>query len=160
MGMLPISLQALSKGVLEHMVGVLIAAPRFLKHHTIAALLSDPVNTAVTAPNRTSMSGGYGSCDGAASSSGGMHKGSAVVSGNALRAAAAAAAQASAAVTLSAWLTEGEGQEGRREGGQLLMMVVGDKGLQAARRTLDQHVSMHAPGKVLLYSSHARTVGC
>lgn len=134
------TLKALSKGVLEHMVGVLIAAPRLLKHATIAALLSDPIHTVMNTPNnRGSMSGGcFTSSDGG--SGAGLHMASAVVSGQALKAAAAAAAQGAAAVTLSAWLSEGEGQGGQREGGQLLMMVVGDKNLQSFRRALDQHV--------------------
>jgi len=121
-------------------VGVLIAAPRLLKHATIAALLSDPIHTVMNTPNnRGSMSGGcFTSSDGG--SGAGLHMASAVVSGQALKAAAAAAAQGAAAVTLSAWLSEGEGQGGQREGGQLLMMVVGDKNLQSFRRALDQHV--------------------
>jgi hypothetical protein len=71
-----------------------------------------------------------------------MHRGPAVVSGKALRASADASAQAAAAVTLSAWLSEGAAAagEGRPEGGQLLMMVVGDNSLQAQRSTLDQLV--------------------
>lgn len=129
-------LQALSKGVLEHMVGVLIAAPRLLKHNTIAALLEDPVNCNLSNFNRGSTPG-TGSCY---VSTVGGHKGPSVVSGKALRASVDAAAQTAAAVTLSAWLSEGDSHEGRREGGQLLMMVVGDKNLQLQRRTLDQHV--------------------
>lgn len=122
------------------MVGILIAAPRILKHHTLASLLEDPVNSTVTNNSRGSISG---SC--VVSSSGeahgpGISKGPAVVTGKALKAAADAAAQAQAAVTLGEWLTEGEGQEGRREGGQLLLMVVGDRSLQNHRRALDQHV--------------------
>lgn len=133
--------QGLSKGVLEHMVGMLIAAPRLLKHHTLAALLDDPVNATVANNSRGSVSG---SCFGGSAGLGRMsdtNRGPAVVTGKALRAAADAAAQAQAAVTLGDWLAEGEAQEGRREGGQLLMMVVGDKNLQNHRRALDQHVS-------------------
>lgn len=135
-------LQGLSKGVLEHMVGVLIAAPRLLKHNTIAALLDDPVHCNLSSFNRGSTpgtGGGYVSTSGAAQGPGAQRHPS-VVSGQALRASADAAAQAAAVVTLSAWLCEGEGHEGRREGGQLLLMVVGDKNLQTERRTLDQHV--------------------
>jgi hypothetical protein len=136
-------MQGLSKGVLEHMVGMLIAAPRILKHHTLAALLDDPVNATVTNNSRGSISGScYVSSDGQARGS--VNKGPAVVTGKALKAAADAAAQAQAAVTLGEWLTEGEAQEGRREGGQLLLMVVGDRNLQIHRRALDQHVSGRA----------------
>jgi hypothetical protein len=132
--------QGLSKGVLEHLVGILIAAPRLLKHPSIAALLADPVNAMVSTPsNRSSIPGG-GSAAGEGGA--GVHKGPAVISGKALRASNDAAAHAAAAATLSAWqLAEGDAQEGRREGGQLLMMVVGDKNLQSSRRTLDSHVS-------------------
>lgn len=132
--------QGLSKGVLEHLVGILIAAPRLLKHPSMAALLADPVNAMVSTPgNRSSIPGG-GSAAGEGGS--GVHKGTAVVSGKALRASNDAAAHTDAAATLSAWqLAEGDGQEGRREGGQLLMMVVGDKHVQSYRRTLDSHVS-------------------
>lgn len=134
--------QGLSRGVLENMVGLLIAAPRLLKHCSMAALLEDPVNTNVgsfqrgSTPGMGSSAGCVRSTDGAA----GMHKGPAVVSGKALRAAADGSAQATAAVTLSAWLSEGTAAEGRPEGGQLLMMVVGDNSLQAQRRALDQLV--------------------
>lgn len=136
--------QGLSKGVLEHLVGLLIAAPRLLKHCSMAALLEDPVNTNAASFQRGSTPG-LGSSAGCVSStdgSAGMHKGPAVVSGEALRASADASAQAAAAaVTLSAsWLSEGAAAEGRPEGGQLLMMVVGDNGLQAQRRALNQLV--------------------
>lgn len=134
-------MQGLSKGVLEHMVGILIAAPRLLKHHTLAALLDDPVNSTVFNNSRGSISGScFVSSDGQARSSG-ISKGPAVVTGKALKAAADAAAQAQAAVTLGEWLMEGEAQEGRQEGGQLLLMVVDNKSLQVHRRALDQHVS-------------------
>lgn len=83
-----------------------------------------------------------------------------MVSGAALKAAAAAAAQAAAAVSLSAWLSESDGGQegGRREGGQLLMCVVGDKSLQTNRRLLDQHVSCHHVG-VLDRSMHCKSPG-
>lgn len=137
--------QGLSKGVLEHMVGLLIAAPRLLKHCSMAALLEDPVNANVTSFQRGSTPGMGSSAGRCVSSStdgsaGIMHKGPAVVSGKALRASADASAQAAAAVTLSAWLSEGAAAEGRPEGGQLLMMIVGDNSLQEQRRALDQLV--------------------
>lgn len=136
--------QGLSKGVLEHMVGLLIAAPRLLKHCSMAALLEDPVNTNAASFQQRGSTPGMGSSAGCVSSStdgsAGMHKGPAVVSGKALRASADASAQAAAAVTLSAWLSEGAATEGRPEGGQLLMVVVGDNSLQAQRRVLDQLV--------------------
>lgn len=128
----------------------------------MAALLSDPVNTRIStsSAHRGSAAGScFVSGDGSSNSisnSGGTHMmGSAVLSGKALnlKAAAAAAAQAAAAVTLSSLLHEagssggsgggsagGGGCDRHREGGQLLMMVVGDKGLQDSRRSLDQHV--------------------
>jgi hypothetical protein len=138
------------------MVGVLIAAPRLLKHNTIAALLDDPVNCNLSSFNHGSTpgtNGGYIRTSGAAQGPA-AHGRPSVVSGQALRASAEAAAQAAAVVTLSAWLAEGEGHEGRREGGQLLMMVVGDKNLQIERRTLDQHVgglhsSMASAGRLI-----------
>jgi hypothetical protein len=126
------------------LVGILIAAPRLLKHPSIAALLADPVHAMVSnSSNRSSIGPGGGSAGGEGGT--GVHKGPAVISGKALRASNDAAAQAATAATLSAWqLSEGDGQEGRREGGQLMMMVVGDKNLQSCRRTLDQHVSIVA----------------
>jgi hypothetical protein len=123
------------------MVGVLIAAPRLLKQNNIAALLDDAVNCNLSSFNRGSTPG-TSNCYGTSGAAQGaaVHERPSVVSGQALRASADVAAQAAAVVTLSACLTEGESHEGRREGGQLLLMVVGDKNLQTERRTLDQHV--------------------
>jgi hypothetical protein len=141
--------QGLSKGVIEHLASLLMAAPRLLHHRSIAALVANPlaavaVATGSTGTNRFSSASVAGKQACNSSSGGGVCGGSSVamssstvLSGTALIRAAAAAA----AATLPPWLTD-SGEDGtHREGGQLLVMVIGDRDLQDLRRALDSHVS-------------------
>lgn len=166
--------QGFSKGVIEHLVGVLTAAPRLLKHPTIAPLLSDPVGAAIIPSNRnSSMGGNYSSTAGGTagpgcgfflgcgadqqgSSSSSPEGGGRGSNGGAEgprscssavvshSALRVSAAAAVAVVPLPLFVTDAEGEGGHRLGGQLLLMVVGGKELQNLRRALDSHVSAGA----------------
>eukprot|EP00775_Hariotina_reticulata_P001613 gene1613-1953_t len=161
-------LKGFSKGIVEHLVGVLRSAPRPLMHPTLAALLVDPVNSrdvikaAIAARERWSSGGGsvlaqwpvtpaqsteaHGTAANAMSPSAAFFLpvtgGDAApgLAGSGTANAAAAAAAAVAASKVPGWLTRKPDEEPRRDGGQLLMMIVGDRRLGELRRVTDQQV--------------------
>eukprot|EP00878_Enallax_costatus_P036082 GHUV01040375.1.p1 GENE.GHUV01040375.1~~GHUV01040375.1.p1 ORF type:complete len:651 (+),score=194.50 GHUV01040375.1:228-2180(+) len=127
-------LKALSKDILEHLVHVLKAAPRPLKHPVLAALVEDPVRpppkmgTGVNSVSGgratvgyTSVSGSIGMFD---TESGGVPRRSAT-------------AGAPGKIALPAFL---EDEDQSSEGGILLLMMVGDQNLGQLRRAMDQQV--------------------
>ncbi|WIA31508.1 hypothetical protein OEZ86_002401 [Tetradesmus obliquus] len=167
-------LKGLSKGVIEHLVGVLKAAPRPLRHLSLAALLEDPVasssivSAGIAARARLSSCGGgasYASAAGCAAplspvngtaahrfssaSSSFMQQGSNLAAGAAAGGGGGLCIMVNGArvsvpgathVPLPKWLAGHDDEEGSVEGGQLLLMMVGDQHLADLRRAMDQQV--------------------
>ncbi|KAF6250704.1 hypothetical protein COO60DRAFT_1629458 [Scenedesmus sp. NREL 46B-D3] len=155
-------LKGLSKGIIKHLVGVLKAAPRPLRHPSLAALLEDPVrsssviSTGIAARVQLSSCGGGAGCSlASASAAAAAAHGFAGGSGGLLQAGALAGGGAGLSIVvngvpvslpgavhvpLSKWLA-GQDEDGQSaEGGQLLLMMVGDQNLANLRRAMDQQV--------------------
>jgi hypothetical protein len=149
--------QGLSKGIIEHLVGVLKSAPRPLRHPSLAALLEDPVNSSSIVNSGIAARARLSSCGGArtysaagssaayrvSSSSGMMVQAAGSAAGKGLSVVVngvAVSVPSSSHAPLPKWLLGQEEEEQSAEGGQLLLMMVGDQNLANLRRAMDQQV--------------------
>jgi hypothetical protein len=145
-------------------VGLLKAAPRPLRHPSLAALLEDPINSSsivspgIAAHARLSCCGGGATFSAPGSSAACRASSSSSSSGVMVQAAGAGCSSArgkglsvmvngvavsvpgASHVPLPKWLLGQEDEEQSAEGGQLLLMMVGDQNLANLRRSMDQQV--------------------
>jgi hypothetical protein len=161
--------QGLSKGIIEHLVGVLKSAPRPLRHPSLAALLEDPVNSSsiinsgIAARARLSSCGGARTYSAAGSSAAYRVSSSTGVMMQAAGAGCGSAAGKGLSVVVKGvavsvpsashvpppkWLLGQEEEEQSAEGGQLLLMMVGDQNLANLRRAMDQQVGCRGVGRL------------
>jgi hypothetical protein len=141
-------------------VGVLKTAPRPLRHPSLAALLEDPVNSSSIVSSGIAARARLSSCGGgatysaagssaayrASSSSGVMIPAAGGAAGKGCQGLSvmvngvAVAVPSASHVPLPKWLLGQEDEEQSAEGGQLLLMMVGDQNLANLRRAMDQQV--------------------
>eukprot|EP00879_Flechtneria_rotunda_P023368 GHRR01024718.1.p1 GENE.GHRR01024718.1~~GHRR01024718.1.p1 ORF type:complete len:686 (+),score=249.45 GHRR01024718.1:347-2404(+) len=134
-------LKGFSQGIIEHLAGVLKAAPRILKHPSMKALLGDPITSTSLIASFIAKGSRIDSSSGGSMLSEwqpAVHYGGHGSGGGSFPDLPAARRGASGCwdgKDAAPWLA------GRQEeGGQLLLMMVGDRSLGTLRRHIDQQV--------------------